>query len=156
MSDREIRRKLVRLAHANPGLRADLLPLITRQAINTATQEFAEWALNQTPWAVNDVERFVAGKLKIKTSAPRKKRTGPRWQLGDLVVVKADKHKDQATIAVYQANHGQTGTVVGGSGEDVEVDLDGGGRVTFPRCSRRSTRPATSRPRTRRSRSRTT
>lgn len=144
MGDKELRGRLVRLAHANPNIRNDILPLLvvpgmTKQAINKDTQEFATWALNQPPMSAGDVEGFVRSRLKIKTRPPQKRRPGPRYQPGDTVRVDKTKHKDRDTLEVYERYHGATGTVVGADGDDAIVDLDNGQRgVVFPLAQKRS------------------
>jgi len=145
MSDKELRKQLIRVAHANPGyIRDQLLQLIrggdgqVKTALSQDTVDFAEWALNQPPMSPAEVQNYVQGALKIKTLPPIKKRQGPRWQVGDRVRVKASSHKNPETAEVYLQYDGKIGTVVQASaskhdGGDIVVDLDGGpSGVVFP------------------------
>ena len=103
---KSLRKKLIRLAHDKPELRAKLKPQILalanpsrvasfgKVAIKPETEDFIEWALNtQSPMSPNEIEAFVNRQLGIKTSQPVKKRPGPRFQRGDQVEIKKDKHK---------------------------------------------------------------
>ena len=144
MSERQLRKKLIRLAHEDPRLRPHLLPILEahrvamqREAFGKETQDFAEWALNQLPMAASEVEKIVRGTLKIKTSPKVKKRSGPRFQAGDRVTINKDKQKDAATAEMYERYNGVSGTVVQDDGLDAIVDLDNGQRgIRFPNAQK--------------------
>ena len=87
-------KKLIRLAHANPEKRAEILPMLeklgvqipqpkaagaNKVAVKPETEKFVRWVLStQTPMSSNEVEGFVERTLHIKTSAPVKRDTsGP-------------------------------------------------------------------------------
>jgi hypothetical protein len=136
---KSLRKKLIRLAQDNPELRAKLKPQILaladptrvasfgKVAIKPETEEFIQWALNtQSPMSPHEVEAFVNRQLGIKTSEKVKKRPGPRFQRGDQVEIKKDKHKLKgADPAPYHLFNGKIGTVVEVDGDDALVAFKG-------------------------------
>ena len=82
-------------------------------AVNKETEEFARWVFStQGPMSPGEVEAFVKRQLGIKTSPPKKKRTGPRYQRGDQVEIKFAKHKDaKSDPGPYKRFDGKIGTV---------------------------------------------
>jgi len=135
-----LRSKLIRLAHENPALRKDLLPLLQveahdKVALAKETQDFVEWVINtQEPLPEARIERFLTSTLGLEIKPPIKKREGPRFIEGDRVEVRADKHKDEATIAPYVEFNGKTGVVTSTDNFDALVQLDSGSSapVRFP------------------------
>lgn len=101
---------------------------IKRQAVSSDTSDFAEWAMNQQSLSPMQVRAFIERELKVKIEPPAQKRTGPRFRKGDRVQIKADKHKDNSSIATYKEFDGKVGTVTGSEGDDVLVKLDSGPR----------------------------
>lgn len=145
MSERILRKRLIRVAHSLPPRsleRRQLLALLTEDAgmpkeAGKDTADFATWAYNAANGdakSAREVEAFIVG-IGKNTSAPRTKRTGPRWQVGDMVRIDASKHKDSATIEFYKPYHGQIGTVTvagGHRGDPITVRMERGGTVEFP------------------------
>lgn len=121
-----LRNKLIRLAHGNPDLRPDLLPLL-KTAISRDTTDFIEWVkATQPPWPEQAIRSFLQAVLGVAISPPRTKRVGPRFQPGDRVEIFAKKHKDPATLAVYDEFDGKIGTVESTDGMDALVRFDSG------------------------------
>jgi|APSaa5957512622_1039677.scaffolds.fasta_scaffold17965_2 hypothetical protein len=86
---------------------------ISKQAINKETDEFTRWVLStQAPMSPSEVETFVKRTLGIKTSKPRTKPSGPRFQRGMSVLIDVAKHKmSKYDIANYKRFNGKIGTV---------------------------------------------
>jgi len=106
-----------------------------------ASDEFASYILSKQggdPISVSEVEGFVKG-LGIRINeGGRKKKSGPRWQPGFRVCIKAEKHKGDG-IEVYRDNDRRIGIVVddggGQKGAPVTVKF-GGEEVVFPNAQR--------------------
>jgi ribosomal protein L21E len=137
MSDTVLRQRLLRVASQLPkgsaGRRqvlALLLPntLRSKVAVNQKTQDFVEFVVNTDPVPMTEAEivKFVKGTLRMEIKAPIQKREGARFQAGDRVQVKKDKHKDEATSGPYIEFNGKIGTVVGVDGQDALVKMDSG------------------------------
>ena len=89
------------------------------------TEDFTRWVLStQSPMSPGEVESFVSRTLGIKTSPPQKKRTGPRFQKGDQVLVCASKHKGKG-IGTYKLYDNKIGTCVGSEGDDLLLAIKG-------------------------------
>ncbi len=89
------------------------------------TEEFVRWVMStQSPMSPNEVESFVSRTLGIKTSAPQKRRTGPRFQKGDQVLVCASKHKGKG-VGTYKLYDNKIGTCVGSDGDDLLLAIKG-------------------------------
>lgn len=137
MSDTVLRQRLIRVASQLPKGSAErrqvlalLIPASMRSkvAVNAKTQDFVEWVVNTDPVPMTEaeIEKFLKGTLRMEIKPPLQKRQGPRFQEGDRVQVKKDKHKDEATSGPYIEFNGKIGTVVGVAGEDALVKMDSG------------------------------
>lgn len=173
MNDATLRNAIIRLAHARPEFRAQLLPLLktagceklpeggmrdncekkkeegaksddgkkasaVKLAIKPDTEAFIQWVHNtQGQKSPQEVEKFINNVLHIDT-APEKVKDpdavkGPRFKSGDPVEIKAHKHTNAATQAVYDQYHGKIGTVTSTDGMDVLVEFKAGAApVRFP------------------------
>jgi len=156
MSDTALRQRLIRVASQLPKGSAErrqvlalLLPdsMRSKTAANPKTQKFVEWVMNthyvmgkrvreplnegeeQRPMPPAAVIDFVVNTLRVPLEGPQQSRPGPRFQKGDEVQVKADKHKDLATISAYANNDGKIGVVDSVDGEDALVLLKSGPSV---------------------------
>lgn len=137
MSDTVLRQRLIRVASQLPkgsAERRQVLALLApdtlrnKVAVNQKTQDFVEWVVNTDPTPMTEAEivKFVKGTLRMEIKPPIQKREGPRFQPGDRVQVKKDKHKDEATSGPYIEFNGKIGTVVGTEGKDALVKMDSG------------------------------
>jgi ribosomal protein L21E len=137
MSDTVLRQRLIRVASQLPkgsAERRQVLALLTpdtlrnKVAVNQKTQDFVEWVTNTDPVPMTEAEivKFVKGTLRMEIKPPVQKREGARFQVGDRVQVKKDKHKDEATSGPYIEFNGKIGTVVGVDGLDALVKMDSG------------------------------
>lgn len=137
MSDTVLRQRLIRVASQLPvgsAERRQVLALLapdtlrSKVAVNQKTQDFVEWVVNTDPVPMTEAEivKFVKGTLRMEIKPPIQKREGPRFQAGDRVQVKKDKHKDEATSGPYIEFNGKIGTVVGVDGQDALVKMDSG------------------------------
>jgi len=141
--------KLLRLAAKHPEKRAEMLPVLvklgvdankfatkfpipkeasaSKVAVTKDTEDFVRWVLStQAPMSANEVETFVSRTLGIKTSAPVKKRSGPRFQRGDSVIIKASKHSAaKFDRSNYDRFDGKVGTVTEADATDVMVRMEG-------------------------------
>lgn len=145
MSDTVLRQRLIRVASQLPKgsterrqVLALLLPgsMRSKVAVNAKTQDFVEFVVNTDPVPMTEAEivKFVKGTLRMEIKPPIQKREGARFQEGDRVQVKKDKHKDEATSGPYIEFNGKLGTVVSiADGMDALVKLDSGpsGPVRF-------------------------
>lgn len=140
-------KKLIRIAYQNPETRPQLMPRIAKLlkqghpveagfaeieasekvAVGKDTEEFVEWVFNtQDRMSPQEVRRFVEQTLKRPTMPPIETRPGPRFQEGDQVLIKADKHPDaDPDKGVYIEWDGKIGTVTGADGMDVMVHFKG-------------------------------
>lgn len=133
----ELRNQLIRMAYENPSLRPHLLPILAESmdkvAVSADTEDFVSWVLStQEPLTDDEVRDILVRKLGLKISPPLTKRPGPRFQPGDSVIIKAEKHKNPATADVYKEWNGKIGDVIDTVGNDVVVKFRGGDVVTFP------------------------
>ena len=144
MSDTVLRQRLIRVASQLPqgsAERRQVLALLTpasmrnKVAVNAKTQDFVEWVVNTDPVPMTEaeIEKFVKSTLRMEIKPPIQKREGPRFQEGDRVQVKADKHKDEATSGPFIDYNGKLGTIVkvvknerGLKYDDALVHLDSG------------------------------
>lgn len=137
MSDTVLRQRLIRVASQLPkgsAERRQVLALLapdtlrSKVAVNQKTQDFVEWVVNTDPVPMSEAEivKFVKGTLRMEIKPPIQKREGPRFQPGDRVQVKKDKHKDEATSGPYIEFNGKIGTVVTVEGQDALVKMDSG------------------------------
>lgn len=144
MSDTALRQRLIRVASQLPkgsAERRQVLALLapatlrSKVAVNAKTQDFVEWVVNTDPAPMTEAEvvKFLKGTLRMDIKPPMPKREGPRFQAGDRVQVKKDKHKDEATSGPYIEFNGKIGTVVavvkneqGGKYDDALVKMDSG------------------------------
>lgn len=137
MSDTVLRQRLLRVASQLPkgsAGRRQVLALLapdtlrSKVAVNQKTQDFVEFVVNTDPVPMTEAEivKFVKGTLRMEIKAPIQKREGARFQAGDRVQVKKDKHKDEATSGPYIEFNGKIGTVVGVDGQDALVKMDSG------------------------------
>jgi len=97
-------------------------------AINKDTEDFVRWVVStRSPMSPSEVESFVNRGLNIKTRSPITKRTGPRYQRGDSVIINAKKHKSRKfDRGNYDRFNGKVGTVVELDGAlDVMVAIKG-------------------------------
>jgi hypothetical protein len=102
-------------------------------AIEKATEDFIEWAMNQEPVSDGDVEHFVKNILHVETSPPVTRREGPRFQKGDEVEIKAEKHTDVNTKPIYHEHDGKVGIVDEVDGMDALVIFKGNpAAIRFP------------------------
>lgn len=129
MSD--LRHQIIHLAHSRKDLRPHLIPLLKGAAVKTAiskdTRNFIEWAkATQQPWDERVIQQFLTAVLGVEISPPATRRKGPRFQNGDRVEIKARKHKDTTTLAVYDEFNGKIGTVESVDGMDALVRFDSG------------------------------
>lgn len=167
MSDTALRQRLIRVASQLPKGSAErrqvlalLLPdtMRSKTAANPKTQKFVEWVMNtrymvgerkrepllpnqvQVPMPPAAVINFVEHTLGVPLEEAKEARPGPRFQKGDEVQVKADKHKDLATISAYANNDGKIGVVDSVDGEDALVLLKSGPSVPvrFPGALKRT------------------
>lgn len=99
----------------------------TKTAVAQETVEFAEWVLlTQKPLKEEQIRNFL-DRLGMPIQPPITKRQGPRFQKGDMVQIKKDKHTDAATSAPYVEFNGKVGTVTEIDGEDALVEFKGQG-----------------------------
>lgn len=105
---------------------------VEKEAISQETSDFVEWAINQTPMTKNETIRMLKAAGLKEILPPRQKRSGPRFQQGDDVLIKAHKHKNKATEEPYLENDGKVGVVVGLEGDGVFVQFKSGQPVLFP------------------------
>lgn len=145
---KNLRKKLLRLAHENPESRTKIFPILARLdprlallaskeegkkqagakvAIAKDTEDFIRWVVStQGPMSSTEVEAFVSRTLGIKTSPPVKKRTGSRFQRGDSVLIKAGKHTAaKFDRSNYDRFDGKIGTVTEVDGSDAMVAFKG-------------------------------
>lgn len=128
-----LRKKLIQAAYQNPAIRQETLAAVEKLAgqdkvaISEATEAFRRWAIStQAPMSPGEVESFVNRQLGKPTMAPVTKRPGARFQKGDSVEIKKDKHKDaRFDIGPYQLYNGKIGTVSDSDGMDVLVSFPG-------------------------------
>lgn len=166
MNDKQLRSRLIHLAHAKPEFRGKILAALkeagceklpeggmrdncekkveeskeasSKVAVKPETEDFATWVMNtQGPKSVREVEMFVNNVLHIDTVPMREADPnavkGPRFKKGDQVEIRAEKHGDAATKAVYEQFDGKIGTVTETDGMDVLVEFKAGAAaVRFP------------------------
>lgn len=170
--DKILRSKLIRLAHAQPQFRKQILAVLKdagceklpeggmrdncekkkeegaksedkkasagKVAIKTDTEDFIQWVFNtQGEKSVAEVAKFVNNVLHVETQPAKEidpnAVKGPRYQKGDQVEIRADKHTDPATKAVYDQYNGKIGTVTETDGLDALVEFKAGSApVRFP------------------------
>jgi len=107
--------------------------MITKTAANDSG-DFARWALSNLtdPLPEAEIRSFITHKLGLEIKAPRKPRGGPRFQVGDEILIKKDKHKNAETAAVYEKFHGKVGEVIEADSTGVTVKFKTGGEGVFP------------------------
>jgi len=138
------RAAMTRLANLLPEGSADRDVLLATAGMDkeaASAGEFASYILSKQegdPIPVKEVEGFVKG-LGIRVSeGGRSKRSGARWQRGDRVCIKGDKHKGDG-VEVYRAHDRKVGFVVddggGQKGDPVTVKF-GGEEILFPNAQR--------------------
>lgn len=138
---------LLRLASSLPvgsNERRTILSNLTsakQAADKEASDAFASYVLSKQggdPISVSEVEGFVKGLGISVNEGGRKKKSGPRWQPGYRVCIKAEKHKGDG-VEVYRENDRRIGVVVddggGQKGDPVTVKF-GGEQVVFPNAQR--------------------
>lgn len=107
-------------------------------AIKPDTEAFIQWVFNtQDAKTPLEVEKYINNVLHIdtqpmKASDPNVVK-GPRFKAGDQVEIRADKHGDATTKAVYDQFNGKVGTVASTDGMDVLVEFKAGAApIRFP------------------------
>lgn len=134
------KKSLIRLASSLPVGDADrrtILSILEKES----SYDFASYVLTSqegNPIPTNEVEGFLKGLgVNIKEGGSTKP-SGPRWQRGYRVCIKAEKHKGEGS-EVYLANDRRVGLVVddggGSKGAPVIVDF-GREQVQFPNAQR--------------------
>lgn len=101
-SDLVLRSRLIRLAHAQPQLRAQILPLLREAstdhvAVTDETSAFTDWVIlnfRGSPWSEKKMSDYLEGVLD-KTADPyvksEKPKAVPQLAVGDLLIPKPDK-----------------------------------------------------------------
>lgn len=118
---------LIKFAAQNPDLVEHWKPVLEhiassednsgleKTAFNEESRQFVSWVLmNQDqirPLTEKDLVKFCERRLGMEVQTAQPKRPGPRFQVGDRVEVKAEGHKDGATIDIYREFDKQIGTV---------------------------------------------
>lgn len=94
--------------------------------------DFARWAITTlNPLTETEVEAFLRGRLGMEIRSPRTTRPGPRFQVGDSVIIRGDKHADPKTAAPYNLYNGKVGRVVEATPTAVGVRFNTGEEVAF-------------------------
>jgi hypothetical protein len=96
--------------------------------------DFARWVLSNysDPIPESEARSFIESKLGLEIKPPRKPRGGPRFQKGDEVVIKKDKHKNAETMEVYAEFNGKVGEVIDTDSTGATVKFKSGGEGVFP------------------------
>jgi len=96
--------------------------------------DFSRWVLSNftEPLQESEARAFITSKLGLDIKPPRKPRGGPRFQVGDEVVIKKDKHKNAETMEVYEKFHGKVGEVIEADSTGVTAKFKSGGEGVFP------------------------
>lgn len=139
MNDQILRSKLIRLAHSNPELRGELLPLIApnyksasaeKVAVSEETEDFVEWCIMKNhKLSVNECKTILdrlkvpmieAGEGKAPTRGPLEK--------GEMVRCDAAKNTNQLNTQVCEDHNGQIGSVIDVDGNALVVEFTDGVR----------------------------
>ena len=131
-------KRLIKVAHSMPETRNELWPKIQlllnatglgKTAVSEETQEFESWVTTtQSEMSPSEVLSFLTRQLHMELQAPRVKAPGARFEEGDLVNIRADKHtvdNDPEVLAAYQKFDKKVGTVTKVDGADVLVAFKG-------------------------------
>jgi hypothetical protein len=141
MSDKILRRQLIRLASTMPKgtrERQDLLHLLASEgeqpkvAASPETTEFVDWAvLNMDPWSERALETYVSRLLKRDPTPYEKKtvRRGP-LQEGEMVMAKPEGAPPQNEAMAEQYKY-QVGTIERDNADGVLVRFENGQLVQF-------------------------
>lgn len=143
-------KRLIRVAHASPETRSELWPKIqlllnatgvAKTAVSESTSEFQAWvASTQQEMSPREVLSFLSRQLHMELQAPREKPAGARFEEGDLVNIRAEKHTidtNPDVLAPYQKFDKKVGTVTKVDGSDVLVAFKGEpAPVRFPNANR--------------------
>jgi len=127
-----LRSALVRLAHANPELRGDLLPLLApasglpRVAVTDDTYEFTMWAIMKNDRIGPAEAEKILERMGVPMKAPKEKtkKTEP-LKKGDHVDVKARKNTNALNVDACEKFDGQDGFVTEVGSNFVVVDFRG-------------------------------
>lgn len=133
-------KRLIRVAHSMPETRAELWPKIqlllnatgvgvAKTAVSEETSEFQSWvASTQDEMSPTEVLSFLTRQLHFELQPPRSKPVGARFEEGDLVNIRADKHlvdRDPEVLATYEKFDKKVGTVTKVDGADILVAFKG-------------------------------
>lgn len=131
MSD--LRSRLIRLAHANPNLRPDILPLITgdRRTASTVhvaakdTMDFVTWALRtQRPLPIERVIGFLERNGVVEAVGSGESKRGQPLGEGEYVEVQANNAPGDL-IDLLRPFHLQRGKIIKVDGADIVIRFDG-------------------------------
>ena len=109
--------------HVHAAMQNDRTASMNKVAYSDETARFIQWV---TMTKRNDMvspkecQNFLERVFKLETKAAEtQSRAGkPRFQVGDAVVINAAKHKNGATLDIYEAHNGKNGTVTKTPTED--------------------------------------
>ena len=137
MNDKQLRSKLIRLAHANPNLRADILPLLMptksasadKVAVSEETEDFVEWCvMKNDKLSVNEC-KTILNRLNVpmQEAAALTPTRGP-LEKGEMVRCDAKKNTNQLNTQVCEDHDGQVGSVIDVDGNALVVKFTDGVR----------------------------
>lgn len=135
MNDQNLRSKLIRLAHANPSLRADILPLLMsnksasadKVAVSEETEDFVEWCvMKNDKLSVNEC-KTILNRLNVpmQEAAALTPSRGP-LEKGEMVRCDAKKNTNQLNTQVCEDHDGQIGSVIDVDGNALVVKFTDG------------------------------
>lgn len=135
--------RLLKFASKNPDLRDEWAPVCrhihsemrrtrvasrNKLAYSDKTARFTNWVLmtqKRKPVSEKDAQDMLERVFGIETQEPKtQSRGGPRFQVGDMVKIKAKKHKIGHTMDVYKQFDQKIGTVVKTPREDSSLSDD--------------------------------
>lgn len=105
---------------------------VEKTAFSQTDEDFVEWAINQPP--MNKAQTIAALKRAGVGDIlpPKEKPQGPRFQVGDEVLISASKHKNPVTADIYNEHDKKLGTVVATDSNGATVQFKSGTPVHFP------------------------
>jgi hypothetical protein len=134
---------LLKFASKNPDLREDWGPVLdsiyaemrqtrvasrNKIAYSEDTVRFINWVTltqKRSPVSEKDAQDMLERTFNLETRAPASQsRGGPRFQVGDMVKIKAKKHKIGHTMDIYKKFDQKVGTVVKTPREDSSLSDD--------------------------------
>lgn len=139
MNDQKLRSKLIRLAHSNPELRSELLPLLApnyksasaeKVAVSEETEDFVEWCIMKNDkLSVNECKRILDHlKVPMIEAAEGKAPTRGPLEKGEMVRCDAAKNTNQLNTQVCEDHNGQIGSIIDVDGNALVVEFTDGVR----------------------------